>query len=194
LKSLTDSQLAEAADKLGVGIAEVKAVAEVESAGNGFLPDGRPKILFERHVMRRQMLKRGIAVTAAEVGSPDLVNGKPGGYSRNEHDRLARAVLIDRDSALESCSWGAYQIMGYHWSALGYDSLQQFVNAMYKDSGAQLDAFVRFIKLDNRLLVALRSRNWAEFARIYNGPAYQKNKYDTKLAAAFAKHSKVNAQ
>ena len=33
---------------------------------------------------------------------------------------------------------------------------------------------------------ALRKKNWAAFAKAYNGPGYAKNQYDTKLAAAYA--------
>ncbi|WP_328515044.1 N-acetylmuramidase domain-containing protein [Ralstonia pseudosolanacearum] len=36
----------------------MRAVNEVESRGSGFLPDGRPVILFERHVMYRQLQGR----------------------------------------------------------------------------------------------------------------------------------------
>ncbi len=35
---------------LGVGVAQVKAVQSVESAGSGFIEDGRPVIRFEAHV------------------------------------------------------------------------------------------------------------------------------------------------
>jgi hypothetical protein len=38
------------------------------------------------------------------------------------------------------------------------------------------------------LMPAIRARNWAAFARGYNGPAYAKNRYDQKLAVAYAKH------
>ena len=35
------------------------------------------------------------------------------------------------------------------------------------------------------LLKALQSRKWADFARLYNGPAYKENLYDVKLARAY---------
>ena len=46
-----------AATKLGVDIASVRAVASVESNGKGMFPDGRPAILFERHIFYRELLK-----------------------------------------------------------------------------------------------------------------------------------------
>ena len=47
---LRESDLIAAADRLDVPLASIKAVNEVESSGRGFLADGRPVILFERHV------------------------------------------------------------------------------------------------------------------------------------------------
>lgn len=178
-----------AADIIGCSVYAVQAVATVESNGDGMLPDGRPKILFERHVMY-QRYKAAVGQAQADITVlkwPGVVNSKPGGYSTGpgEHDRLALAVAISRNCALESCSWGAFQIMGYHWKALGYPSLQDFVNAMYKGESAQLDAFIRFIMADQVLVAALRDKNWAKFARRYNGPAYATNRYDVKMAAAY---------
>ncbi|UOV19295.1 N-acetylmuramidase family protein [Pantoea agglomerans] len=178
-----------AADIIGCSVYAVQAVATVESNGDGMLPDGRPKILFERHVMY-QRYKAAAGQAQADIAVlkwPGVVSSKPGGYSTGpgEHDRLALAVAINRNCALESCSWGAFQIMGYHWKALGYPSLQDFVNAMYKGESAQLDAFIRFIMADQVLVAALRDKNWAKFARRYNGPAYATNRYDVKMAAAY---------
>ncbi|TWH25864.1 MULTISPECIES: N-acetylmuramidase domain-containing protein [unclassified Aminobacter] len=36
------------------------------------------------------------------------------------------------------------------------------------------------------------AHDWAAFARGYNGPAYRRNRYDTKLAAAYAIYQKVS--
>lgn len=187
--SLTETDYKSAAHSLGVPIAAVKAVASVESAGAGFLSDGRPKILFERHVMLAQLAEKLGAGKANDQASktPDIVNAKAGGYDggAKEHDRLGRAAAIDRECALSSASWGAFQIMGYHWKSLGYASLQAFINAMYASEAAQLDAFVRFIKADPVLLRALKALDWAAFARRYNGPGYAKNQYDVKMSKAY---------
>ena len=101
------------------------------------------------------------------------------------------AALIDRDCALQSASWGLFQIMGFHWKALGYAHLQDFINAMYRSEAGQLDAFVRFIKINPAIHKALKAHDWASFAKGYNGPAYKINQYDTKLAAAYAAAAKV---
>lgn len=186
-RTLTGGDLSLAAESLGVDVASVRAVTHVESRASGFLPDGRPVILFERHVMRRRLAELGRDVDLLQRYLPEIINGVPGGYKGGsaEHDRLYLAQQIDFDSAVESASWGLFQIMGFHWQVLGYESAKAFARAMNQSEGQQLDAFVRFIKADAGLHRALRSKNWADFAARYNGPAYSKNQYDVKLAEAY---------
>lgn len=186
---LTEQDLINAAERLGCKLAAIKAVLEVESRGRGFLPTGEPVILFERHWMHRLMRKRGLT---PPTSSP-VVQIKSGGYvgGAGEHLRLQQAVAIHRESALESCSWGLAQIMGFHWQALGYASIQAFVNAMYKDEASQLDAFIRFIEKDRRMHIAILNEDWLTFALAYNGPAQAKNNYAPKMKAAFEKFSRV---
>lgn len=181
---LTDTEYKVAAESLGVEVASVKAVTKVESRGSGFLPIGAPVILFERHWMYK-LLK---AKLGYEPALSDVVDPKAGGYKGGtaEHTRLEKAVAIDRECALQSCSWGLFQIMGFHWKALGYLNVQQFVNAQYKSEASQLDTFVRFIKINPSMHTALKVKDWAKFAKLYNGPDYAKNNYDTKLAEAYA--------
>lgn len=187
---LGEDDIIRAAQELGVEPAAIKAVNEVESRGNGFLPDGRPVILFERHVMRRRLLDYGFPADKLEAEYPHIVNKAAGGYlgGAREWDRFNEAAEIHRPSAIEASSWGLFQIMGMHWRHLKYPSVEAFFAAMHESEGAQLDAFVRFIKADARLILALRSHDWRAFARIYNGPAYSLNRYDEKLATAFTRY------
>ena len=200
-KLLRNNDLTAAAERLGVPLASIYAINEVESKCNVFLDNGKPVILFERHIMHRQLakvrhegddpaeLKRHADQLAAV--NPALVNPKSGGYSGGtaEHQRLAMARLIDDTAALESASWGAFQIMGFHWQRLGYTSVQDFVAAMSAGESQQFDAFTRFIETDPVLHKALKARKWAEFAKLYNGPDYQRNLYDVKLQRAYERHA-----
>ena len=190
--ALLETDFQAAAARLGVSVPAVKAVATVESNDGGFLPDGRVKVQYEPHVMYRQLASNFDRARADKelVAHPDLVAKKAGSYQsldKEDKDMNRAAQLIDRTSALESASWGAFQIMGYHWKTLQYTTLQGFINDQYTAAG-QLETFVRFIQADARLLRALRGKDWATFARIYNGPNYAANKYDTKLAAAFKQY------
>lgn len=178
-----------AAAELGVSVAAVAAVAEVESVGRGFLDDGRPVILYERHIFYRQA--EAVDSEQANIWAvkfPNLCNTRRGGYTGGpgEHQRLRSAQQLDHNWALEACSWGIFQIMGFHWQRLGYPSAQAMVNDLSQSEGAQLDALVRFIRADKALHQAIRARKWATFARIYNGPAYKDNFYDVKLARTYA--------
>lgn len=182
---LTLQDYKEAAKQLNCEVAVIRAVAEVESLGDGFLPDGRPVILFERH--RFHKLSGG----KWSKTNPDISSSTPGGYGKSgvhQHDRLAKASALNREYALMSASWGKFQIMGDNWKSLGYKSLQEFINAMYHSEQKQLDAFIRFVKA-NKLDDELRNKQWASFARQYNGPNYAINKYDIKLAAAYKKYT-----
>ena len=168
------------------------ALNEVESAGDGFIAGtGQPKILYERHIMYRRLRDAGLDAKAAAREHPGLVNTRPGGYAGGaaEHERLRRATAIDNTSAYESASWGAFQVMGYHWEHLGYSSVQALVDDARESEAAQLGMLVRFIEADSRLHAALRRHDWPRVAAIYNGPAYAKNDYDHKLAAAHRRYS-----
>jgi hypothetical protein len=190
---MTDAALVTAASTLGVSLAAVRAVNEVESRGHGMLPDGRPVILFERHVFWKQLEKHGLDAEAIAAKWPNVVCQDAGGYQGGaaEYMRLASATMIHPAAALESCSWGAFQIMGYHWNDLGYSSVEDFVERMKASEVDQLEAFVRFIGHEPALLAALKARKWSAFAKGYNGADYARNLYDAKLAQAYAKYAEA---
>ncbi|MDD3652319.1 MAG: N-acetylmuramidase family protein, partial [Immundisolibacter sp.] len=190
-KLLTQTALDTAAARLDVPVASIMAVSEVETAGAGFLSDGRPVILYERHIMYRELAQAGHDADALAGRYPDLVNPKRGGYmgGASEHFRLQHARAIDFDCALRSASWGRYQIMGFHHATCGYDDVIDFVTAMDASECAHLEAFVAFIAADEGLLRALKARKWADFAKRYNGPSYKDNHYDVRLALAYERHS-----
>ncbi len=196
---LKERDLQQAADRLGVPLASIMAVNQVESRGQGFAANGRPVILFERHVMHARLQANGLSAAEADALAakhPALVNRKTGGYigGTAEHQRLAQAQQIHAIAALESASWGLFQIMGYHWQRLGYMDARHFADTMALSEAAQLDAFISFIEADPALHKALKARNWKQFARIYNGPAFAKNLYDVKLARAYAQFASEQEQ
>jgi hypothetical protein len=174
-----------AADVLGVDPAVVSAVAEIEAAGGGFLPDGRPKILFEAHLFSR------LTGGQYDQSNPSISSAK---WNRKlykggalEWGRLEAARRINRSFADQSASWGAFQILGSNYKAAGFQTVSAFVTAMESGHDAHLAAFVNFVKANPAMHQALQSQDWAEFARRYNGPSYAANQYDKKLAAAFAR-------
>lgn len=180
---LTQQDYQDAADSLGCHIAAVKAVAEVESPLSGFLNTEEPVITFERHIFSARTHHMFDKI------NPNISNPRPGGYGEEneQHARLLEAVKLNHYAALMSCSWGKFQIMGFNFSLAGYNSLQDFIDAMYRSEKDHLQAFVQYVK-EMSLDEELRNQEWTEFAKRYNGPAYKRNRYDTKLKAAFKKY------
>lgn len=190
-KRLTHEDIERAAQSLGVDEAAVLAVNEIESAGDGFIGNAQlVKILYERHVMYRRLVMAGVDASAVASRQPNLVNQATGGYEGGiaEHHRLDQAKLLNERCALESCSWGAFQIMGYHAERLGYASVFEFTERMAISEGEHLDAFVRFVKADPTIHAALQRRDFTAFARGYNGPDYARHSYDTRITAAYERH------
>ncbi|WP_314338435.1 N-acetylmuramidase family protein [Acinetobacter guillouiae] len=192
-KLLTESNLDVGAKRLGVPITVIKAIAEVETLGDGFLEDGRPKILFERHRMYfylSQKLGKGIADLSMK-SQPSIVNTVTGGYRGGsaEYIRLSSAKLLDEECALQSASWGRFQLMGENWKDLGYPSVQDFVMQHYQSEALQFEAFLRFCEFKSgtvdgkkwTLLNALQQENWHVVFTLYNGKNYKKLGYDAKF-------------
>lgn len=182
---LSPDDIASEAAALGCEPAVIHAVCDVESAGGGFLPDGRPKILFEAHAFWNATDGR---FGQSNVSSPawDRSLYGPGGV--HQYLRLSYAMALDRVAALRSASWGMFQILGSNHAACGFADVETFVAAMLESERRHLDAFAAFCRA-NHLDDELRSTppKFAAFARGYNGPGYAANAYDTKLAAAWRK-------
>jgi N-acetylmuramidase len=189
-RTLTNEDFARAAKELNVEVAAIRAVAEVEAAGAGFLADGRPAILYEAHIFHAETKgkhanakdRRGVALS-----SPSWNSKLYGATGAAQHNRYEDARQLDADAANKACSWGTFQILGQNHKVCGFDNSQDFVDAMWTGgASAHLDAFVKFIK-GNNLDGALRNKDWAKFARGYNGPGYAQNAYDKKMASAYAR-------
>lgn len=189
--------------RLGLEPCALQAVVEIEAGGEGFLSDGRPKILFEGHVFWKELVKRrynpeGLLkrkdVREAHGDISDILykNWAKKYYlgGVREYGRLERAKAINEDAALCSASWGAFQIMGNNYKDCGFDSIQEFVSTMSDGYAGQLEALGCFLKVNN-LIRPLKAHDWAVFARGYNGPGYAKNSYDTKLRQAYEKCVRV---
>lgn len=189
---LTEDDFVCMAMLLDCEVATIKAVQEVESAGCGFVERNLPTILFEGHIFWNELKKKGIDPEQYARGNEDILYCKwtkghyKGGIS--EYDRLNRAIDIDKDCALQSASWGMFQVMGFNYACCGEHCVSEFVDKMCISEYWHLIMFGRFIR-SNKLVKYLQDKDWANFARRYNGPAYEQNKYDRKLAQAYRKWS-----
>lgn len=191
--AITETDLQDAARRIGVPVANLKALAEKESGRGAFSQAGRPVILFEAHWFSR-LTDRRFDRSHPHISSRRWDRRLYARHMPGRYQRMADAAALDFDAALSSASWGRFQIMGFHWQLLGYGSPLQFAMAHVSTEANHLDALVRFIEA-NGLSRALRgcqannAQSCVEFASRYNGPAFAKNQYHIKLAQLIAKHS-----
>lgn len=177
------------ADFLNVELAALVAVVEVESGGQIFAPssigEDMPVIRWEGHYFykllkgeaREIAVKLGLAAPkAGTVKNPKSQDGR--------YLLLAKAIEINEDAAYASISIGVGQVMGAHYAKLGYFSARAMFAAAKKGLIGQVEIMGAYIETFD-LTDELQRRDWSAFARGYNGPAYAKNAYDTKMASAY---------
>lgn len=181
---VTRADFVSVAERLAVEVEALQAVYQVESGRLGpFASDGRPNILFERHLFSRK------TNSVYDASHPSVSNRTPGGYPRTQEERWAQleeAYALDPEAALQSTSWGANQILGQNYSNLGMANAHEYVSLLARSERGQLDAFAGFLQAVG-LVDELQRKDWAAFASRYNGPAYAQNRYDELMAQAYAR-------
>jgi hypothetical protein len=146
-----------------------------------------PTIRFEGHYFYR-LLKGDEQKRAVKLG---LANLKVGGV-KNPKTQEARYLLLDKakainlEAAIMSTSYGVGQVMGSHWKSLGFLSAADFEKSMTGSFESQVVIMAKFI-IKNGLRDEANDKDWAGYARGYNGPLYRKNNYDQKIAALYLK-------
>jgi N-acetylmuramidase len=93
--------------------------------------------------------------------------------------------MLDEAAGLKSASLGAFQILGENHVDCGFATVAGFVTAMMREETDHLAAFVQFILANSGMHTALKNKNWATFASLYNGPNYAINQYDTKMQTQY---------
>lgn len=188
---LTNEMIKDLANRLGIEPALLKAVQIVEAAGrDGFLSDGRPQILFEGHIMYKEFHKKFpdrdldyLCKRFSMVFYPKWDKSKYFG-GLGEYKRLELAKEIDEECALKATSWGMFQIMGFNHNLCGCKNVFDFVHKMSESHEKQLELMYYFMN-NSGCLKELKEKDWAGFAKKYNGPGYAQNAYDQKLRNAY---------
>ena len=192
---LTSDDYKEMADSLGVETEALRAVVEIETGAThvGFHSDGQPLINFDLSLFRRLAARRGINLGRYRSDYPQLFSPlnirRYGSHQAAHRARFDAARQIDSVAAVEATFWGMFQIGGFNWKKCGASSLDDFVCRMSRSERDQLDMFAEFIT-NVGLLKPLQQKNWATFARGYNGPGYARRAYHTRMAQAYARLSK----
>jgi hypothetical protein len=187
---ISDAKWNELATNLGVEVAALKAIKEVESGGRKAVEaNGWPPILFEGHVFWGELKKAGIDPNKYVTGNENILYPKwtKAYYSENQLDRLLKAAQIHEEAAIASASYGLFQIMGFNYEIFGLNKPSELLTEMKKGAERQMELLGIFLKKNTAMLTALKNKDWAAFAERYNGPRYKENNYDTKLASAYNK-------
>lgn len=178
------------ANKIGCETRALKAVKIVETGNyKSFIAPGKPPILFEGHIFWRELQKRNISPNRYLNGNRNILYKSwtrkyyKGGI--REYERLEQAKRISVEAAYASASWGMFQVLGNNYRQCNCKSVIEFVNLMCRSEEDQLILTTNFIINHNILRQALIRKDWVTFARYYNGPAYAKNNYHTKLQRAY---------
>ena len=185
----TDGDLARLADRLKVHPADLEAIKIVESAGFGWFPDGRLKILFEKNWFYK--LTKGAerkAAVRAGLARRKWISPKRGGYSEQaepsaRYQILSAAMKINPEMAMQSISQGSFQIMGFNYGICGFASASAMFAAMCETEQAHLLAFSRFLQ-SKGLASAIRARDFDKVERVYNGGGL-----NGRYAVRMTKHS-----
>lgn len=184
---LTDEDFRIVAEELGVEVAAIKAVVSIEAGSNmkGFWAPGVPVINFDRTMYNRfrNSVKNRKGDKEAKV--PAGLSG----YGLREWTLLTNARKANRQGADMGTFWGMFQIGGFNYKLCGCKSVEEMVELMSYSELEQLELFATFIT-NAGMLSDLRNKNWAAFARKYNGASYARRGYHTKMARAYARFSK----
>ena len=204
---ISDAEYRQAGSVLGVEGWVLEAMTAVECNRPAFDSLGRPVILFERALFGKMthhvwdhtnpnaslpghMYVQKDGKFAMRDGRKVWDKQKEYGHA-NQYGRLEEAARLDRTSALQSASWGKFQIMGFHYADAGFLTVDAFVAAMQTSAGAQLNAFAKFAPKDKGLHRALQAKDWPSIARHYNGDL-QVQHYADLLKAAYAAFEGMN--
>lgn len=92
---------------------------------------------------------------------------------------------LDPDAALQSASWGIFQILGANYACRGYKNVNEMVEIMCVNEKGQLEALANFIRHKPRawknpknkalgkeisLWDVVKTKNWQEIAFNFNDP------------------------
>lgn len=185
----TEADYESAATRLGVEVAAIKAVAEVEASGATFWNiDGKslPPVRIEAHWFGKLTGYR-FNESHPHISSRKWNVALAATTWRGAWKQFEEAAALDYEAAIQACSWGAFQVMGFHWKALDYDGPSAFRDAM-DTAGGQLDAFARFIYATPAAHDALQRQDWHAFENAYNGGGFN-GAYARKMAAAYERHA-----
>ena len=183
---LTDKDFEKVAAQLDIEVATIKAVVEIEAgkAMRGFWEPGVPVINFDATMFAKYKGKVADKSGAKGESVPEGLTG----YALKEYRQLINARKSNAQGAIMGTFWGMFQIGGFNYKICGCEDVNEFVKRMAYSEFEQLELFAIFIE-NTGYVDYLRKKDWAGFAKRYNGPSYAKRGYHTKMANAYKRYS-----
>lgn len=187
--TLTESDFKQVAEELGVEVAAIKAVVVIEAGHKmeGFWAPGIPVINFDPTMYSRY--KNTARDRSGDKGA--TVPSGLKGYALKEWTQLTNARKTNKQGADMGTFWGMFQIGGFNYKLCGCESVEEMVERMSTSELEQLELFATFL-VKTGMVSDLRNKNWAGFARKYNGASYARRGYHTKMANAYKRFSSGN--
>ena len=184
--SLTDADFRLVAEELEIEVAAMKAVVLIEAGTNmkGFWAPGIPVVNFDPSMYRQYASKAPSKAGDKNATVPAGLTG----YALKEWRQLTKARHTNAQGADMGTFWGMFQIGGFNYKKCGCQSVPEFVERMSYSELEQLELFANFIR-NTGILIHLKNKDWAKFARAYNGPSYARRGYHTKMASAYKRFS-----
>ena len=177
---LTRADYEAVAAELGCEVEAIQAVRKWKWAGiRRFAANGRPTISIRatHFLAPHQPCHSMRAIPTSRIRSWDASR-----YPRTQDGRWAQlreAYGLNPEEAVASASWGMFQIMGFNYAACGFANAKDFVADMAKSQARQLAAFVGVRAQQQSCRRAATRKDWAGFARRYNGAGLCREQYDT---------------
>ncbi len=172
-ESITEDDWENAADNvIHCDVNVLKAIPEVETSGGpGFFANSGipplPKILYERHIFARETNH------LFDTSNAYLSSSTPGAYASGtgNYYKFAKAYLLNSDAAIDACSWGKFQIMGFNFKEAGYYDRSHFLKAAFTSEKTQFNMFIDFVinYRKGSLKRAVITKDWVKIAQLYNG-------------------------
>lgn len=190
--AITEDELLQIARDLGdTNTRRIHAVAEVESYGSGWLNNGLPKLLYERHLFWRETTEPKEIKWYSHPKAGDYTLDKNNNDINDSWEKLAFAIGRDPLAAFKSISIGKFQVLGRWYRQCGYEHPIEMLWAARNSELAHYqmlrDYIVNVANLKSEFLALNdNENNNRAFAKGYNGARYAENQYHSKLASALA--------
>ena len=157
----------------------LEALRRVETGARA-RPDS---IRFEPHVLLRKRpdLKGQIPYTRKSEREAWSVT-----RSETGRDAFDHAFTLAPKEAVESTSWGLWQVMGWALLKQWPDATEATVNFYADPETVSYVVFGNWVRENTRFLSAMRSKDWEGIAECYNGNGPNVQRYASKMRAAYA--------